>query len=88
MISPFKSQYKPERHRQGRCWNCKVRFVWSASLAKVREVYCPTCGEKLERTTSDYRPVFWVHGYGPPSRVVAECSGLNPRPSSRHRGRK
>jgi DNA-directed RNA polymerase subunit RPC12/RpoP len=37
---------------KGRCWKCGVVFVWQRNHGpKVRDAWCPVCGDKLLPTT-------------------------------------
>lgn len=37
--------------RQGKCDYCRTCFRWNAKLMRLRDAYCPQCGEKLQATT-------------------------------------
>lgn len=37
---------------QAKCVNCHVRYIWPLSArVRVRDAYCPVCGDKLLPTT-------------------------------------
>lgn len=41
--------------RQGRCRACRVVLEWPASWSRVRDAWCPFCGDKLHATSSECR---------------------------------
>jgi len=37
-------------YTQGKCNKCKVAYAWKGK-PKLRDAYCPICGEPLKRTS-------------------------------------
>lgn len=38
-------------HRQGKCESCKKAFRWPIDFMRLKDAYCPLCGNKLQATT-------------------------------------
>jgi len=36
--------------RQGKCTNCIIAYRWPSNYMRLRDAYCPLCGEKLAST--------------------------------------
>lgn len=36
--------------RQGKCLICKIAFRWPIKLMRLKDAYCPRCGDKLVST--------------------------------------
>lgn len=44
------SSFVKDGQTSGKCWKCKLRFVWKGKPL-LRDAYCCRCKTKLEKTT-------------------------------------
>lgn len=56
--------------RQGKCRICLLAYRWPAETMKLRDSYCPACGQKLQATTYQLRWK-WMPIARPATRIEA-----------------